>query len=99
MSAALALAAVSTLRKNSCADLGSLDSVPDATATSPAASAEYPVLASRDQRIGAFRDATAEPDPIDKTQARVALTLSEIPRVDAFRSELPITGVAWSAIP
>src|SRR3954464_11377479 len=96
MSAAFALAAVSTLRKNSCADFGSLDSVPDATATLLEASAAYPLLALLDHRIPALCEASDELEPIERTHARVAWTLSEIPRIDSSRPVLPITGVAWS---
>jgi hypothetical protein len=66
-------------RKNTVAALASPAFVPDAT-TCDEVSFEKPAPASRDHRTFAFRSAE-ELEPIESTQARVELTLSDKPRV------------------
>jgi hypothetical protein len=90
-------ATVSMPRKNTSADIEGEERFPAATITSPLARLVYPELASRDQRIGAG-ELEVEADAIERTQARVAFTLSEIPWVDSFRALAPRAGVADSAI-
>ncbi len=88
----LSVAVSSMFRKNNSADLGWVESDPEATVISPVARLVNPAFACCDQRIGDLRVPEAA-DAIERTHARVALTVSEMPCVDALGVLLPTTAV------